>query len=376
MAGGTGGHIFPALAVAKQLQLQGWEIHWLGTKLGLERDIIAKFNRQSANSTPEPTPNPITLHTIFARGLRRKGLLTWAFAPFQLITALLQSIKILYQLKPKVVLSMGGFVSGPGGIAAWLMRYPLVVHEQNSVVGLTNRWLSLVAKQVLEAFPGAFNTASKAICVGNPVRQTVAELPPPAIRFQERIQSRKKEKTPLRLLIIGGSRGAEALNKICPVELKQLSPDKRPEIWHQTGGGHEHATKELYQKLQVSARVEPFIDDMVESYAWADLVLCRAGALTIAELTAVGVASILVPFPFAVDDHQTTNAYYLTQSNAALLIPQSQLSEKLSKTILDFVENEDMLLEMAENARRLAKPEALAQLTDYCIRTSLVNQKI
>lgn len=349
MAGGTGGHVFPALAVAKLLESLGWEIHWLGTKSGLEVEIVPK--------------SAIPIHFISAKGLRRKGRFAWVLAPFQLVTSLIQSLFILYKLKPKVVLGMGGFVSGPGGIAAWLLRCPLVVHEQNSIVGMTNRWLSLVAKQVLEAFPGAFQANAKAICIGNPVRRELTLLPAPRVRLMDR-------KPPLRLLIIGGSRGADALNKICPGALQAIEPSKRPEIWHQTGGGHEVTTQALYQQLAVSARVVPFIVDMAEAYAWADLVLCRAGALTIAELTAVGIASILVPYPFAVDDHQTTNAHYLTQSKAAILIPQPELSEKLTKTILDFVENEDKLLEMAENARRLAQVDALEQVTEHCIRVS------
>jgi UDP-N-acetylglucosamine--N-acetylmuramyl-(pentapeptide) pyrophosphoryl-undecaprenol N-acetylglucosamine transferase len=346
MAGGTGGHVFPALAVAHRLQEKGWEIHWLGTKAGLEADIVTKAH--------------IPLHYISVKGLRRKGGLAWVIAPYQLLIALFQSIRIILQLKPKVVLGMGGFVSGPGGLAAWLTHCPLVIHEQNSIVGMTNRWLARIAKRVLEAFPGAFKPSVKAICVGNPVRENLLALPGPVVRFQER-------NGPIKLLILGGSRGAQVLNQICPLALKILTTDKRPEVWHQTGAGQDAVTQELYQKMGVVAHVEPFIQDMANAYAWADLVLCRAGALTIAELTAVGIGSILVPFPFAVDDHQTVNARFLEKAGAAILIQQSVLNkERLAQIISELSLDRRQLLNMAEIAHSLAYRDALMAVTTYC----------
>lgn len=346
MAGGTGGHVFPALAVAHRLQEKGWEIHWLGTKAGLEADIVTKAH--------------IPLHYIAIKGLRRKGVLAWIIAPYQLLIALLQSLRIIIQLKPKVVLGMGGFVSGPGGLAAWLTQCPLVIHEQNSIVGMTNRWLAHVAKRVLEAFPGAFKSSLKATCIGNPVREELLALPPPVLRFQER-------KGPLKLLILGGSRGAQVLNQICPRALQTLAIDKRPEVWHQTGAGFDVTTRALYQELGVTAHIEPFIQNMADAYAWADLVLCRAGALTIAELTIVGIGSILVPFPFAVDDHQTVNAHFLEKAGAAILIQQSVLNkENLAQIISQLSLDRRQLLNMAEIAHSLAYRDALKAVTTYC----------
>lgn len=352
MAGGTGGHVFPALAVARRLQEKGCEIHWLGTKDGLEADIVPKA--------------AISIHYISVKGLRRKGKLAWVLAPFQVMIALFQSLRVILQVKPKVVLGMGGFVSGPGGIAAWLMRCPLVIHEQNAIVGMTNRWLAPVANQVLEAFPGAFPPTAKATCIGNPVREELLALEGPSSRFQNRVG-------PIRLLILGGSRGALALNQLCPLALQTIISDKRPEVWHQTGAGLDIATREAYQSKGVSARVEPFIDNMAEAYAWADLVLCRAGALTIAELTAVGVGSILVPYPYAVDDHQTHNGHFLKEAGAAKLMQQSELTKEiLAKFLVELSEDRNKLLVMAEIARNLAYRDALTKVVTVCEKVGQV----
>ncbi len=350
MAGGTGGHVFPALAVARALQSKGWEIHWIGTETGLEAEIVPKAG--------------FKLHYIVIKGLRRKGILHKLMAPYQIIAAIYQSLRILLTLKPMVVLGMGGYVAGPAGVAAWLLRYPLIIHEQNSVVGFTNRCLALLATRVLEAFPNAFKPSQQAIYTGNPVRAELLSIAPPNERFADR-------SSPLRLLIIGGSRGALALNQICPQAIEQLPLEKRPEIWHQTGGGHDKATLELYQKANVVARVQPFIDDMAKAYAWADLVLCRAGALTIAELSAVGIGSVLVPFPYATDDHQTTNGQFLEKLGAAKLIPQSILKpQTLALTLLELLNDKNQLLAMANAAYQAACRNALIDVTAVCEETS------
>jgi len=346
MAGGTGGHVFPALAVAERLQAKGWEVHWLGSEKGMEASIIPKTK--------------IPLHLISIQGLRRKDFLTKVLVPFQLIRALYQSLRVMAKLKPELVLGMGGFVTGPGGIAAWLTRRPLIIHEQNAIVGMTNRWLAKFASQVLEAFPGAFTPNAKAICTGNPVREVLLSLEKP----RERLQNRQG---PLRLLILGGSRGAEALNTLCPEAIQVLKPAERPEIWHQAGEAQADITIKSYQKAEVLARVDPFIEDMAKAYGWADLVVCRAGALTIEELASVGVASILVPYPFAVDDHQTYNGRFLEKQGAAKLIQQSALSpQALANILLELSADRDRLLKMAEAAFGVASRDALNKVTRVC----------
>jgi len=351
MAGGTGGHVFPALAVARYLGNKDWEVHWLGTKAGLEAQIIPKTG--------------IPLHFIAVQGLRKKGMLGWLLAPFMLLFALYQSIQILLKLNPQVVLGGGGFVSGPGGVAAWLLRIPLVIHEQNSIVGLTNQILSLVSHQTLESFPGSFAKGRKAIYTGNPIREELLNLPD----LKERLKATTKNvgDKPIKLLVLGGSRGALAINEICPQAIALLANDKRPEIWHQTGEKHLEITQKYYEVAGIKARVEPFIEDMKAAYTWADLVLCRSGAMTIGELAVVGVGSILVPYPHAVDDHQTTNAIFLQKANAAYLISQNSLSkEKLAEILLDFSNDRNKLLYMAKSAYRLAKRDALIQVAKYC----------
>lgn len=346
MAGGTGGHVFPALAVARYLQARDWEVHWLASQGGMETEIVSKAE--------------IPLHIIDIKGVRRNGLVAFLSAPFQIARAIMQSLRIVYKLKPQVVLGMGGFVAGPGGIAAWLLRRPLVIHEQNAIAGVTNRWLAKVATTVLEGFPEAFSSQLKPIYTGNPVREALLALPTPVDRFRQRTGS-------VRLLILGGSRGAKVLNEICPEALGKIRLDKRPEVWHQTGEGHTETTRAIYQKYGVVARIEPFIEEMSEAYAWADLVVCRAGALTIAELAAVGIGSILVPFPFAVDDHQAANAQYLAKEKAAIVIPQSTLTaEKLSEILSEYLNDKLQLLAMANAAYTAAKRDALMEVSYYC----------
>lgn len=348
MAGGTGGHVFPALAVAKQLQSSGWEIHWLGTKHGLEADIVPKVN------------SSISLHFVSIKGLRRTGKLSLLFAPFRLIKALYQSLQMLSKINPDVVLGMGGFVSGPGGLATWLQRRPLLIHEQNAIPGMTNQILAKLAHKVLEAFPGAFPSKIGAIYTGNPVREELLYFKRPKVRFQNR-------SGPLRLLILGGSRGARVLNEICPTAFQRLPERDRPIVWHQTGKNHDALTKSAYEAVGIAAHVGPFIDKMEEAYAWADLVICRSGAITISELASVGLGSILIPYPFAVDDHQTYNGQFLEKGEAAVLIPQSMLTpEKLANLILELSQNRSKVVTMAENAYALAKRDASQGVAAQC----------
>jgi UDP-N-acetylglucosamine--N-acetylmuramyl-(pentapeptide) pyrophosphoryl-undecaprenol N-acetylglucosamine transferase len=275
--------------------------------------------------------------------------------------ALWQAGMILRRLRPPVVLGMGGFVSGPGGVMARLLGIPLVVHEQNAIAGMTNRWLARIARRVMEAFPGTFPPERQATTVGNPVRASIAELPPPAERFAGRTGRR-------RLLVLGGSQGALALNQLVPQALARLPESERPEVWHQAGGQLHEAAETAYREAGITARLTPFIENMAEAYGWADLVLCRAGALTIAELAAAGVGAILVPFPFAVDDHQTANARFLERDGAALVCPQAALTaERLAMLLRELLSDRDRLLRMAEAARRLAQVDAAEQVALACL---------
>ncbi|MFO7604085.1 MAG: undecaprenyldiphospho-muramoylpentapeptide beta-N-acetylglucosaminyltransferase, partial [Gammaproteobacteria bacterium] len=281
MAGGTGGHIFPALAVAHELRQQGHRVTWLGTPHGMEARLVPQAG--------------YAMEYISIQGLRGHGVARWLLAPFKLLGAILQALRILSRQRPHVVLGMGGFVAGPGGVASWLWRCPLVIHEQNAAPGLTNRLLARLATTVLQAFP---NSLPKARLTGNPVRDSISRLAPPEQRYAQRQDA-------LRILILGGSQGALILNQIVPAALARVGAQPPLQIWHQCGERHLQATLETYADAGVHARVAAFIDDMAEAYAWADLVICRAGALTIAELAAAGVAAVLIPFPHAVDDHQT-----------------------------------------------------------------------
>jgi UDP-N-acetylglucosamine--N-acetylmuramyl-(pentapeptide) pyrophosphoryl-undecaprenol N-acetylglucosamine transferase len=350
MAGGTGGHIFPALAVARALQAKNWEVHWLGTKKGMEADIIPKAG--------------IPLRYISVKGVRRNGFWTLISAPFQITWAILQSLFYLICIRPHLVLGMGGFAAGPGGVAAWLLRRPLLIHEQNSVAGLTNRWLSKIAAKTLEAFPNTFSAKTGAVYTGNPVRAELLTQLKPSERFKDR-------EGPIRLLVLGGSRGARALNELCPAAIALMPPDKRPMIWHQAGQALIKKTTAIYDSLAIPVHLEPFVEDMANAYAWADLVLCRAGALTVAELAAVGVGSILVPHPFVVDDHQTTNGQFLSDRNAAKVVQQSILTaETLAGILTTFCEDRARLCQMAEAAYALSKRDALHRVVLYCEETS------
>ncbi len=348
MAGGTGGHVFPALAVARYLREEGVEVTWLGTRRGLEARVVPEAG--------------FPIEYISISGLRGRGLVGWLLAPFRLTSALWQAMQVCLRCRPGVVLGLGGFVSGPGGVAAWLLRRPLVIHEQNAIAGLTNRLLSHLARRVLEAFPGSFPEKIRTEQTGNPVRADIADLPPPAARLAT-------HQSELHLLVIGGSLGAQALNEVLPQAVSLLASEYRALIWHQAGQDKDTVTREAYANANVEARVEPFIADMAAAYAWSDLVICRAGALTISELAAAGVGAILVPYPHAVDDHQTRNALYLSEAGAARLILQAELTPEVLAGVLRELlhDGREGLLNMAEAARQRAKPHATREVAETCL---------
>lgn len=342
MAGGTGGHIFPALAVANTLRQRGWEVVWLGAAGAMETRLVPQHG--------------IALETLAISGVRGNGLAKWLSLPWVQLKALLKSIAVIYRHRPDVVIGFGGFTGFPGGLAARLLWLPLVIHEQNSVAGLTNRTLAHIASRVLYAFPSAFPRSDG--LVGNPVRSDIASLPAPAQRFAGR-------SGPLRILVVGGSLGAVALNEVVPAALTLLPVAQRPQVIHQAGAKQIDSLRTNYAQAGVEAETVAFIDDMASAYAAADLVICRAGALTIAELAAVGVASFLVPFPYAVDDHQTGNARYLAEAGAALLLPQGELSAAKLAAELSKLDR-PTLLHMAQSARSKALPDATAQVAAVC----------
>jgi len=346
MAGGTGGHIFPALSVAEHMRTAGWSVVWLGSRAGMEARIVP--------------PKGYAMAWIRFSGLRGKGLIAAALLPFNLLVAFVQSARAIFTHRPDVVLGMGGYVAFPGGMMASLFNRPLVIHEQNSVAGLTNRVLGYVADKVLLGFPGAFGKRAKAEWSGNPVRSDIAAIAPPEQRFAGRSGR-------LRVLVIGGSQGAKALNEVVPRAIASMSESARPEVIHQAGAAHLDVVRANYASARVEAKVIPFIEDMAASYAAADVMICRAGASTIAELAAAGVAAVLVPFPSAVDDHQTRNARFLSERDAALLIPQNELTpERLAGLLAEFTR--DKLLAMAKHARAAGRPEATRAVAEACMR--------
>lgn len=347
MAGGTGGHVYPAMAVADYLKAEGWNIVWLCTEGGMENKLIEGKGYSKA--------------MIHMQGVRGKGLLGWLLLPVRLAKAFSQSMSAIKKHQPNVVLGMGGFAAFPGGFMAKLLGKPLVIHEQNSVAGLTNKVLAKLATCVQAAFPAAFG--DKAVLVGNPVRSDIAHLPAPEQRFAGREGA-------VRLLVVGGSLGAHALNEVIPQALAKLSPEQRPQVVHQSGVKHIGVLKSNYEKAGVAVDARAFIDDMASMYAWADFVICRSGALTVAEISAVGLGALMVPFPFAVDDHQTTNAAYLAEAGAAILVQQKELSvEKLAEILSGL--NREQCLDMAKRARALGKPEATADVAAICKEVAL-----
>ncbi|WP_049621242.1 undecaprenyldiphospho-muramoylpentapeptide beta-N-acetylglucosaminyltransferase [Frateuria defendens] len=347
MAGGTGGHIFPGLAVAETLRAQGVPVAWLGATGGMETRVVP--------------PTGIALHVVPVGGLRGKRWTTRLAAPLMLARALLASLRILLKLRPRSVLSMGGYVAGPGGVAARLLGTPLLVHEQNRVAGYTNQKLAGFARRVLAGFADALPGAE---WVGNPVRAAIAALPPPAQRFAAHAGRPH-------LLVLGGSLGARALNLALPKALALLPAERRPEVLHQCGGRGVEETQAAYAAAGVEAQIVPFVEDMAGTYAWADLAVCRAGALTLAELTAAGLGAVLVPFPHAVDDHQTRNAEALVAAGAAELIQERDLDvHALAQRLAALLDDRAGLLAMAVAARTLAKPDAAAVIAQACLEVA------
>ena len=340
MAGGTGGHIMPGMAVAEHLRAQGWKIAWMGNAEGMEAKLTAGHGYEMA--------------WVRFRALRGKGLLRKLLLPFNLLRGFSQAWQQLGRVRPDVVLGMGGYISFPGGMMAVLRGIPLVLHEQNSVAGLANRVLAGVADKVMTGFPDALR---KGTWVGNPVRSEIAALPAPALRYQQ-------HDGPLRVLVVGGSLGAQALNETLPKALSLIDEKDRPIVVHQSGEKHLPVLKSLYLSEGVKAECVAFIEDMAGAYEWADLVICRAGALTVAELAAAGVASLLVPFPHAVDDHQTSNARFLSSAGAAILLPQDQMTPQHLAEIRNL--SRQQLAQMAEKARELARPDATAEVAAAC----------
>ena len=350
MAGGTGGHIFPGLAVAAALRAQGIPVVWLGARHGMETRIVPEHD--------------IELRTVPVSGLRGKGWMARLIAPWMLARALLGAFRILREIRPRSVLSLGGYAAGPGGIAAWLQHRPLLVHEQNRVPGFTNRMLAKFARKVMSGFRDAFAASVHAEWTGNPVRSDIASLPSPAARFAERAGAPH-------LLVLGGSLGARTLNLGLPSALSLIPADRRPQVRHQCGEAHREATRAAYARSDVEASVEPFIADMAAAYARADLVVCRAGALTLAELAAAGLGAILMPFPHAVDDHQTRNAEGFVAAGAAELVQDRDFEPSHFAGLLErLLRDAGKRLAMADAARRLAKPDAAEVIAQRCLEVA------
>ena len=352
MAGGTGGHVFPGLAVAEEIRSRSGSVVWMGTRKGLEARLVPDAG--------------IEVEWISVSGLRGRGVFAWLAAPFRLALALLQAFVAMRRRQPAVVLGLGGFVSGPGGIAAWLSGRPLLIHEQNAVAGTTNRILARFARRVFQAFPNSFPSGVRAELIGNPVRREILNLP------ESSKLAEASAGAPLRVLILGGSQGAAVLNQRVPAALAALPERLRLEIWHQAGRGLEDA-RDAYAKCGVEARLDAFVDDMANAYGWADLVVCRAGALTIAELAAAGLGAILVPYPYAIDDHQTRNADSFASRGAGVVIPEDEFtSERLARELTRLLEDRSFLAQFRESARAQALPDATKDLADICFELAEV----
>ena len=347
MAGGTGGHIFPALAVAHVLRQRGVAVVWLGVPGSMESRLVP------ANGFP--------IEWVRVAGIRGKGAAAWAMAPLRVLKAVLQAMKVLRRVRPRSVLGAGGYVSGPGGVAAWVLRVPLLIHEQNAAPGMTNRWLARFATQVLQGFPGSFPAARHAQTIGNPVRAEIAALPAPEARFAGREER-------ARLLVFGGSQGAQRLNAVLPQALARLAPEHRPQVRHQAGERGLQATLAAYAQAQVEAEVSAFIDDMAQAYAWADFAVCRAGAMTIAELQAAGLGAVFVPFALATDDHQTKNAEVMVKSGAAQIIQERDLTpQRLGEVIGALAADRGAALRMAQASRAARVIDAADRVADLCL---------
>lgn len=350
-AGGTGGHVFPALAVAKQIEQQSVPIVWVGTKRGIEAKVVPNAGYK--------------IEWIAVKGLRGKSFVTYLLAPFKLAFASMQVIWLLLKHRPCAVLGMGGFVAGPGGLIAVLLRKPLIIHEQNAIAGLTNRLLAPFAKRILTGFPSTF-VRNNVEVLGNPVRAEINEL-------QREHEIAEPEHRALRILVVGGSLGAQALNETVPAALSQvmssLSAEMHPEIWHQSGEKKHQSTLQQYEQYGVTSKVDAFIENMQEAYAWADLVVCRAGAITVAELSIAGVGAIFIPYPYAVDDHQSANAAALVNAGAALMLVEKELTaHSLARTLQDLIINRAKLRTFAKAITAFAKPQAAKDVANVCVR--------
>lgn len=348
MAGGTGGHVFPALAVAQELMSKNDRVIWLGSQGGMEEGIVTKAG--------------IPFFGIKVSGVRGKGVIKQLLSPFKILSALFQAIKVIRQVKPNAVLGMGGFASGPGGIAAKLIGIPLIIHEQNSIAGMTNKILAKMSTSVMTAFPNAFNEGIACKEVGNPLRSEITQL------YFDPDQKKCKRET-IHLLILGGSLGAQSLNEIVPKTLSMLAKDIIPSVRHQTGKNKAEPVKRAYLEAGIDADVTEFIENMAEAYKWADFVICRAGALTVSELCVAGLGSILIPYPHAVDDHQTKNAEFLVNGGAAWLLEQKNLNESvLSEILRPLLEKPERMSVLAEAAHKLARVDATESVANECRR--------
>jgi UDP-N-acetylglucosamine--N-acetylmuramyl-(pentapeptide) pyrophosphoryl-undecaprenol N-acetylglucosamine transferase len=346
MAGGTGGHIFPGLAVADCLHEQGVSVQWLGARGGMECQRVPEAGY------------PIGVVDI--SGLRGKGLKRWLLMPWKLLRAVVQAFRLLGEHKPACAISFGGYAAGPGGLAARLRGVPLLVHEQNRIPGMTNRTLARFARKVLQAFPGTWPAKMQAVTCGNPVRKAVVDLPEPGVRMAGHDDT-------LHLLVTGGSQGARALNRLVPEAVSLLPGGLSVEIRHQAGKGWKDETAGLYREAGIDADVTEFIGDMAGAYGWADIVICRAGALTVSELAAAGVAAVLVPFPYAVDDHQTRNAEFLVDAGAAVLMPENEMSANaMARALEPLARDRALRISMAKKARSVAIPDSAERVSRLC----------
>lgn len=347
MAGGTGGHIFPGIAVAEKLRGRGVSVRWLGARGGMECQRVPQAD--------------IELDVVDISGLRGKGVVSWLLLPWKLLRAVYQAFRILGDHRPACAISFGGYAAGPGGLAARLRGIPLMVHEQNRIPGMTNRVLARMARKTLQAFPGTWEQRLQPQTCGNPVRETVVALAPPS----ERLSGRNGA---FRLLVTGGSQGALALNRLVPEALSLLPAEVPVEIRHQAGKGRKDQTASRYSEMGVAADISDFIEDMAGAYAWADLVICRSGALTVSELAAAGVAAVLVPYPFAVDDHQTRNAEFLVEAGAAVLLPESSIdAPALAAVLQSLLADREKLKGMAENGRSVSVPDSADRVARMCM---------
>ena len=349
MAGGTGGHIMPGLALAAYFQRQGIKVAWLGTERGLEKKLTAG--------------NDIAFFPIDIRGVRGNGVLRKLYTPWILFKSVIQAYKQIKIFQPHIIVGMGGYVAAPGGVASWLVNIPLYIHEQNQIAGLTNKLLAKIAKNVFQSFPNTFPENNKIITSGNPIREEIAHLPAPDIRYQAR-----EHKMGLHILVLGGSLGAQALNDMVPQALVALQQHQPIRVKHQTGEKSQEAVSNVYQQKNIHAEVEAFIADMAQAYAWADMVISRAGATTVAEIAAAGVASVLIPYPYAVDNHQMANARYLADQHAAKIIQQKVLTvDKLLQCLLAISRDRHTLLRMAQQARSQAQLNATQRIAECCL---------